>query len=125
MQSFREITKTDCKILYDELDISHADLHVVGCEKSLGALFFNITHPPKDQFFYDYRYAFLWWVSIVYDLDPKFDFCCGPHLFWDACNEIQILGPQIIHYNKHLWMWLTTFCDPNGAGISANTKLTN
>ena len=23
---------------------------------------------------------------------------CGPNLFWDGCNEIRILGPQIIDY---------------------------
>ena len=22
--------------------------------------------------------------------------CCGPNLFWDGCNEIQILGPRIV-----------------------------
>ncbi len=24
--------------------------------------------------------------------------CCGPSLFWDGCNETQILGPQIVDY---------------------------
>ncbi len=23
-------------------------------------------------------------------------YCCGLNLFWDGCNKIQILGPQIV-----------------------------
>ncbi len=23
---------------------------------------------------------------------------CGPSLFWDGCNETQILGPQVVDY---------------------------
>ncbi len=52
--------------------------------KSVGPLKFKLVAPMPEQ---------LKTTEIhFYEVSRK-PYCCGPDLFWDGCNEIQILGP--------------------------------
>ncbi len=75
--------------------------------KFVGPLEFELVAPMPEQ----HVFLFIFPIGITCDFETfnmcllthfREMHCCGSSLFWDGCNETQILGPQIVDYKPQL-----------------------